>query len=144
MTFSAFLALLPALLGLSASGAQRDGGQTVRTLVVQDEIIMRIPVRPRFAPLVEWVESKGPKCIPAEAIRGATLSGRDQVDFLLLGRERMRAQLGDECPALDFYNGFYLSPEDERVCAGRDTIRSRTGGSCRIQRFQRLEPRRRR
>ena len=85
-------------------------------------------------PQIEWVEHKGPKCIPVGAIRGALLSGPDQVDFVLADRSRVRAQFDEECPALDFYGGFYLQPQDERLCAGRDAIHSRIGGSCRIER----------
>ena len=139
MTISTFIVLLPALLGLAASAAQQDESR-VRTLVVQDELIMRIPVQP-VQPAIEWVERDGPKCVPFEAIRGAALSGAGHVDFLLPGRRRLRAELGEDCPGLDFYNGFYLAPEDDRICAGRDSIRSRIGGSCRIERFHRLVPR---
>lgn len=140
MTISTFFVLLPALLGLTASGAQQPEPRA-RTVIVQDEIIMRIPVRPA-QPAVEWIERDGPACVPLEAIRGAALTSGD-VDFLLYGRGRLRARLGEDCPGLDFYNGFYLAPADERICAGRDSIRSRMGGSCRIEQFHRLVPRRR-
>ena len=56
-------------------------------------------------------------------------------------RSRVRAKIDDDCPAIDFYGGFYLQPEDDRVCAKRDEIRSRMGGSCRIERFRSLEAR---
>ena len=112
----------------------------VRTLVVEQEVIMRIPVRPRPIRPFAWEEKKGPKCIPAGSIRGAALSGRETVDFLLFDRTRLRAQLSEDCPALDFYNGFYLTPEDGKVCAKRDGIHSRIGSSCRIERFRRLVP----
>ena len=141
MTISTFIALLPVFLGLAASGTQQDEPQ-VRTVIVQNEIIMRIPVRPAQR-AIEWVERDGPSCVRPEAIRGAALSRGGHVDFLLYGRRRVRAELGEDCPGLDFYNGFYLAPEDERICAGRDSIRSRMGGSCRIERFHRLVPRRR-
>jgi hypothetical protein len=68
------------------------------------------------------------------------LSGREHVDFLLYDRTRLRARLSEDCPALDFYNGFYLTPDDGQVCIKRDTIHSRMGGSCRIERFRRLVP----
>ena len=114
----------------------------VRSLVVHEEVIMRVPVRPRLlAPAVEWVERKGPDCIKAESIRAAALSGREHVDFLLMDRRRMRARLAEDCPALDFYNGFYLRPERGRICERRDSIHSRMGSSCRIEKFRRLEPR---
>jgi hypothetical protein len=135
MSFTFFLSLLPAWFAAFA-GVQAD---EVRTVVVQEEVIMRVPVRPmprRF----EWDEHKGPKCISAENIRGAALSGPATVDFLLFDRTRLRAQLDEDCPALDFYNGFYLTPEEGRVCAKRDGIHSRMGRSCRIERFRRLVP----
>lgn len=139
MTPSTFLVLLPALLGLTGFGAvpATEG----RVLLAQNEVVMRIQLRPRVVPMLEWSERKGPKCIAVDEIRGAMLSGRDGVDFMLPHRRRVRAKLADDCPALDFYNGFYLSTEeDERICARRDTIRSRVGGSCRIERFRELVP----
>lgn len=138
MTIWTFLALLPALIGLSAAAEDTSEPQ-VRTMIVQQELIMRIPVRPLTGP-IEWVERRGPRCIPGAAIRGAALSADGNVDFLLAGRKRVRAELDQDCPGLDFYKGFYLSPEDDGVCAGRDTISSRMGGSCRIERFHRLVP----
>ena len=122
------------MFGMMALGPRDE----VRTLVVEQEVIMRIPVRP--APAIEWEEHKGPKCIPAKSIRGAMLSGREHVDFVLYDRTRLRARLSEDCPALDFYNGFYLAPEDGRICAKRDGIRSRMGRSCQIERFRRLVP----
>lgn len=134
MSISLLLSFLPAWFGV-AMFAQSD---EVRTLVVQQEVIMRVPVRP--APPIAWDEEKGPKCIPARSIRAAMISGRNQVDFLFFNRSRMRARLSEDCLALDFYNGFYLTPEDGQVCAKRDGVHSRIGGSCRIERFRRLVP----
>jgi hypothetical protein len=116
-------------------------GQSVTRLVIQDEVILRVPVQPRsILPLIDWKERKGPKCIPSAAIRRALLSGSEQVDFVLAGGGRIRAELDEDCPALDFYNGFYLQPEDDRICAHRDAIHSRMGGSCTIDRFKQLVP----
>ena len=140
MTPSTFLALLPVIVGLFA--AQPGVPQTVSRLVVQDELILRVPVQPRpRVQRIDWVERKGPECIPAGAIRGALLSGPEQVDFLLANRSRVRAEFDEDCPALDFYGGFYLRPEDSQVCADRDAIHSRMGGSCEIARFRQLVPR---
>jgi hypothetical protein len=141
MPFSLFLSLLPALLGWAAS----EQSEEVRTLVVQSDVIMRIPVRPRLlAPAFDWAERKGPKCIEAAAIRGAAISSREHVDFVLYGQQRLRAKLADDCPALDFYSGFYLTPDDGLICARRDSIHSRIGSSCRIDRFRFLVPKSRR
>lgn len=120
-----------------ASAAQSD---EVRTLVVEREVIMRIPVRSRPVRPFAWEEKRGPKCIEAANIRGAALSGRETVDFLLFDRTRLRAQLSEDCPALDFYNGFYVTPEKGKLCARRDEIHSRIGRSCTIERFRRLLP----
>jgi hypothetical protein len=144
MTFASFLALLPALLGLAA--AQAPGPATeVRRILVRDEIIIRVPIRARpIAPDLGWIERKGPKCIHARQLRGALLSGPDSVDFILDGRKRIRASFDTRCPALDFYGGFYLNTEDDKVCAGRDMVRSRVGSGCVIEKFHRLSPRPRR
>jgi hypothetical protein len=120
-----------------ASAAQSD---EVRTLVVEREVIMRIPVRSRPVRPFAWEEKRGPKCIEAANIRGAALSGRETVDFLLFDHTRLRAQLSEDCPALDFYNGFYVTPEKGKLCARRDEIHSRIGRSCTIERFRRLLP----
>jgi hypothetical protein len=143
---AAILTLLPMLLGLAGfdqpNPSPRAGQQTqlrVRSVVVEDQLIIRVPVRPQSAP-IEWVEHKGPKCIASSAIRGAFLSGNDHVDFLIEGRRLLRAELDENCPALDFYEGFYLSPQDDRICAERDVIRSRIGSTCGIQQFKKLVP----
>jgi hypothetical protein len=135
-----FLNFVPLLLGLLAV---QPGvvGQSVTRLIVQDEVILRVPVQPRpLVPEIDWVEKKGPKCIPAAAIQRALLSGSEQVDFILVNRARIRAKFDEDCPALDFYGGFYLQPQDERLCAGRDAVHSRIGGSCTIEKFSQLVP----
>jgi hypothetical protein len=109
--------------------------------MVQNEVVLRVPVLPR--PLFrefEWVEHKGPKCIPAGAIRRVLLSGPTQVDFILADRSRVRAQFDEDCPALDFYDGVYLQTADDRLCVRRDAVQSRIGGSCMIERFKQLVP----
>lgn len=131
---------MPLLLGLFGAEPGTVGGSVTR-LIVQDEVILRVPVQPRpLLPEIEWIEHKGPKCIPSTVIRRALLSGPSEVDFILANRTRIRAQFDEDCPALDFYGGFYLQPEDDRVCARRDAVYSRIGGSCTIKRFKQLEP----
>lgn len=144
MTSIPFFNFVPLLLGLIAVQPAAVE-QSVSRLVIQDEVIMRVPVQPQsLLPQIDWVEHKGPKCIPTGAIRRALLPGSDEVDFVLINRTRVRAKLDEDCPALDFYAGFYLQPEDDRLCAKRDSIHSRMGGSCMIQKFKQLEPKFRR
>ncbi|WP_338504565.1 hypothetical protein V6R86_11155 [Sphingomonas kaistensis] len=114
---------------------------TVTRLVVREELILRVPViRPRAVRRIEWAEKKGPKCIGSDRIVAAALGDARSVDFLLSDRTRIRARMDDDCPTLDFYGNFYIQPEDDRVCAKRDEIRSRIGGSCRIEKFKRMVP----
>jgi hypothetical protein len=140
ITAGTYLSFLPVLLGLVAAQPAAMQ-QTVTRLIIQDEVILRVPIAPRpLGPSIQWVEHKGPKCIPTGAIRGALLSGPEQVDFIVGNRTRVRAKFDEDCPALDFYGGFYLQPDGDRLCAGRDAIHSRMGGSCTIERFSLLEP----
>jgi hypothetical protein len=134
------ISFIPMLLGFIAvqPGAME---QSVTRLVVQDEVILRVPLQPRpMGPPLQWVERNGPRCIPIRPIRRAMLSGRDRVDFVLANRARVRAQIEEDCPALDFYGGLYLQPQDNRLCAGRDAVHSRMGGSCEIAAFKLLVP----
>jgi hypothetical protein len=128
--------LLPLLAGLLAAGGA-EPPDTVTRLVIQDEVILRVPVVPRPPTVrqVRWIARKGPKCIPSTMVRRALLSGPNQVDFILANRTRLRARFGQQCPALDFYSGLYLKPQDARLCVQRDAIHSRAGGSCTIDEF---------
>jgi hypothetical protein len=139
-----FLGLVPILLGLFAAQTG-PVPQTVTRMVVQQTVIWRVPIQPRpMLQQIEWVEHKGPKCIPVSAIRRALLSGPEHIDFVFAGGHRIRAEFEEDCPALDFYGNFYLQPEDEQLCAQRDAVHSRMGGSCTIGRFRQLVPKIRR
>lgn len=132
------LGFLPIFFG---TALQPSGDTVVRRVVIQEQLVIGVPLRPRVTRPVEWVEKKGPKCISGNAIAGALLSSDRSIDFLLTDRTRVRAKLEDDCPALDFYSRIYLQPDDGRICAGRDTVRSRIGGVCQIDRFKTLKPR---
>ena len=140
MTLLTVLALIPALFGMAGQASAQDQQQTVRRVWIRDELIISIPVRPRQRQRMGWLEQKGPKCVAADRIAGALLSGPSSIDFILRDRRRVRAVMDDECPALDFYQGFYLQPDDERICAKRESIQNRVGASCRIERFRTLVP----
>lgn len=137
MSLYLFLASLPSLL---VGVLSPPPAVPVRRVMIRDEMIIRVPVRrPPIVPF-EWEERKGPKCLPSAAITGAVLSGRSSIDFMLVNHGRIRARMDKDCTALDFYGGFYLQPSDANVCADRDEIRSRMGGSCRIDKFKLLVP----
>ncbi len=119
---------------------------------IQQHIVIRVPrpeavrrTAPAPAPLppIAWVEKRADDCVPVESLSGAAIIRSDSVDLVLSGGRRVRAKLGNECPALDFYAGFYVKPnKDGKVCAKRDAFRSRSGGECRIRSFRTLTPER--
>ena len=130
--------LLSVWIGAAVGAGDPQAG--VRRMMVRDELIIHVPIRQRPPPLIEWIERKGPKCVPASRIAGAAMSGPSSIDFILRDRQRVRAKLDSDCAGLDFYGSFYVEPEDGEVCARREEIRSRAGSSCRIERFRRLVP----
>jgi hypothetical protein len=119
-----------------------------RGFMMRQQIIIRVPTGARrvaaAAPsLIRWRERGGPRCIAAGQIVGATLLGPSSVDLILRDNSRMRARLESRCPALDYYRGFYVNATaDGRICADRDSIRSRAGGECQIDAFRSLTPER--
>jgi hypothetical protein len=114
-------------------------------VVVRERIIVRVPVRRgaarEVAQRIDWHEAGGPNCVPARSIAGAAMLSQRSVDLVMRNTRRLRAMLDESCPALDFYRGFYISPNpDGMICAGRDLIRSRMGGECGIDSFRSLKP----
>ena len=115
-------------------------------LTVRRQIMMRIPVRVRPTATAtvgesraEWKEKRGPKCVSARQIVAATALSQKSVDLVLRDSSRLRARFERSCPALDYYYGFYISPAlDGQICADRDSIKSRVGGECGIDRFRTL------
>jgi hypothetical protein len=119
----------------------------VAQMTLHQRIVIRIPRLPFTRPPVEaqqpivWSEKKGPKCVAMEDLIGAAISAPDSIDLMIDDGTRMRAKLDDDCPPLDYYSSYYLKPtRDGMVCADRDAIRSRSGGSCPIEEFKRLVP----
>lgn len=128
------------------------GPQRIAQVRIQQHIVIRVPrpdtvrrVSAPAAPLppIAWIEKDSDKCVKIDSLAGATITRSDSVDLFLSGGKRLRAKLGDECPALDFYTGFYVKPtRDGMVCAKRDVFRSRSGGECKIKAFRTLVPQR--
>jgi hypothetical protein len=144
-------ALLLLTLAAPTGAQQRVGvpqGETVRTEVRIQRIIVRVPrmnvtaaSTSRALPAITWVEKRTDRCVPVATLAAVSITRPDSVDLMLAGGKRLRARLEDDCPSLDFYSGFYLKPtSDGMVCASRDSIRSRSGGQCRISSFRMLVP----
>jgi hypothetical protein len=137
-SFTALVVSLSAWLGATFDAAP-EPRQIVQRMIVRDEIIIHVPIAQRRMPAFEWVEHKGPKCLPAAMIAGAAMATPSSIDFVLRDRSRVRALLDTDCAGLDFYGSFYIEPQDDAVCAKREEIRSRAGSACRIERFKGLE-----
>ncbi|MFA6117096.1 MAG: hypothetical protein WC729_24065 [Sphingomonas sp.] len=141
------LILLAVAPGASVDESRLDKVE-VAQLTVHQRIIIRIPrmslppqqpVQPQQQ--VTWSEKKGPKCVVMGDLVGAAISAPDSIDLMIDDGSRVRARLDDDCPPLDYYSSYYLKPTpDGMVCADRDAIRSRSGGSCPIEEFKRLIP----
>ena len=140
MIFPGLLGLLAMLLGGGDPPSPKGPAPAVRMMIVQQQVILRVPVRPHLAFALQWGEEKGPKCLPAGMIAGAMLSTPGNVDIVLRNRQRIRAKLDSDCDGLDFYGGLYIQTDDGEVCAKRDSISSRVGGTCRIEKFKMLVP----
>jgi hypothetical protein len=134
--------LLTGLVAAVPAGDDASVEQFAQLLIKRQQVIVRVPRRQVAQAPIEWREKKGPRCIPMNALGGAAVTKPSSVDFMLRGGTRVRARLERECPALDYYSGFYISPTaDGRICADRDAIHARSGGECQITRFRTLAPR---
>jgi len=110
-------------------------------LIVRESVMVRLRRGQATPSTVRWREKKGDRCVALANVAGALITEPDSVDFILRGGSRVRARLDRECPALDYYSGFYLRPSDDgMICADRDTVHARSGGSCTISRFRKLVP----
>jgi hypothetical protein len=131
------------LLALLAGQPEPPERVELAQVTIRQHIILRMP---RSAPApaaaaspIVWEESRGPRCLRMSTIAGAALVGRNSVDLVLRDNSRVRAELENSCPALDYYYGFYVNgTEDGQICADRDSVRSRMGGQCEIERFRTL------
>lgn len=133
------VASIAALLWPIPAGADSAGTEFAQ-ITIEQSLIVRVPRRAPVRPL-KWKAKKGPKCVAMNAIAGAAVVADDAIDLALKGGQRLRARFSSNCPALDYYSGFYILPTDDgRICAGRDMIRTRAGGQCEIERFRRLIP----
>lgn len=138
--------LLLTLVPAASADVTRIDGVELAQLTIHQRIVIRIPRMFRGPPAqradpaeTRWTARKGPKCVPMAALEGAVITGADSVDLIVMDGTRLRAELEDDCPALDFYSGLYLKgTADGLLCADRDSIRARSGSLCRIDGFKRL------
>ena len=126
-------------------------GVELAQVTIHERVMIRIrPRRPfaltregRIVPEPVWSERRAQKCVAVRELAGAAVSRGGDVDLMMIDGTRLRAKLAADCPALDFYSGFYLKPNvDGRICGGRDVLRARSGASCPVAKFRRIQLRR--
>ncbi len=138
------------LLFFAPPGSVPEAPEWVRALELfqqQQQVTIHVPrvtvtttfvMRSAGVPLKE---KKADDCVKIDRIAGYSVNGANSIDLLLNDGKLLRANLGDRCPALGFYSGFYVKPtKDKKICAGRDAFRSRSGRLCSIQAFRSLVP----
>lgn len=123
----------------------RPRGTVLAQLRVEQRVVIRVPTQPAnittLAPSkpLKWKEKKGPRCVALNRLRAAAVTGDDSIDLVLQDGARLRAKLNSSCPAIDFYQGFYLRPSaDGLICSDRDSVRTRAGATCEITRLRTL------
>jgi hypothetical protein len=141
-----FLILSAAALASSAPAAlpEANGTDYAQVMIERRTVIRITPHHERARSrdtFRDWKEKKAPNCVPMATLGGISISRPDSIDLVLRGGQVIRARLEKGCPSIDFYSGFYLQPtRDGRLCEDRDTIHSRTGGACMIDKFHTLVP----
>lgn len=130
------------LLLPSPSGGAIDEPRAFAQMTLHQRVVIRVPRRDPPTPIV-WRERGAPRCHALSGLAGASFLKPGAVDLFFTDGRRLRALLGNNCSAVDFYSGFYIRPpEDGRVCAKRDAARSRSGTVCEIRAFKWLVPKR--
>ncbi len=141
-----FLVLTAAALPLAAPSVrpQTDGTDYAQVIIERRTFIRITPHHERARTrdtFRDWKEKKAANCVPMVALGGISISRPDSIDLVLRGGQLIRARLEKGCSSIDFYSGFYLQPtRDGQLCEDRDTIHSRTGGACVIDKFHTLVP----
>ena len=81
------------------------------------------------------------RCIGVDHVAGAVVFGDRSVELTMTDHSHWRMTFDAACPALSFYQGFYYRRAVAgHLCAGRDAVISRSGGTCPIATIVRVRP----
>lgn len=81
------------------------------------------------------------RCLPLESVAGVQVTRNNGLLLYLRDRRIVLAALENACRARDFYAGFYVAPqEDKLLCVDRDRLQSRVGAKCKVKSWQALVP----
>lgn len=122
-----------------------------RQVRIEQHVIIRITPRSRstrdemFGPPLRgddpprYKEKKIDKCLPIDGIAGIAPGEENRLLLFMRDHQVLSAALERACDPAAFYLGAYVERStDGKLCAGRDTIRSRTGATCRLSRISKL------
>jgi len=108
---------------------------TAATPPVFDRSVARVHARPGHANAIARTSSRAARtrCVGIDHVAGAVILGDRAVEMTMTDHSRWRMNFDAACPALSFYQGFYYRRAVAgRLCAGRDAVISRAGGTCAI------------
>lgn len=93
-----------------------------------------MPVQPAMPDRGLVVAKSSPTgCVAMTRLAGALVLDSRTLELVLRGGQRVRLLFAQDCPQLSYYGGFYYRPDAAgRLCAGRDRLMGRDGGSCPI------------
>ncbi|MFQ3594653.1 MAG: hypothetical protein SNJ63_00885 [Sphingomonadaceae bacterium] len=97
-----------------------------------------IPTRPMDpgSAREEWKPGKADRrlCIDTAGIAGAIVIDPRRLEIYDRAGRRFQLTFAEDCPHLSYYGGFYYRADDAgQICASRDALMGRAGGSCRIR-----------
>ncbi|WP_147395473.1 hypothetical protein [Altericroceibacterium spongiae] len=94
---------------------------------------------PRREMPTRFEEKKLKGCIDIKDIAGTQPAHPNRLLLFMRDRRVLSVALEDRCKARDFYSGFYVERnKDGKLCSGRDSLQSRAGSSCEVERLSRL------
>lgn len=100
-------------------------------------LLAQLPVRTRTT---RYQERKKAQCVKLEQIAGVETGSGNRLLLFMRDAEIMSINLEKACRARDFYSGFYVERnKDGNMCVDRDTLQSRNGARCDIERMMQLE-----
>jgi hypothetical protein len=117
---------------------------------IEERVTIRISPRPAPPPSVLIdLPNRAPerraserdmgRCLPISGIAGVQVGGDDRLLLFMRDRRIVSAALERACRARDFYSGFYVERNaDGMMCVNRDTLRSRSGATCRLSRIRQM------
>ncbi len=108
-----------------------------------DRSVAEVHARPGQSGLTPGLGNRAARtrCVGVNHVAGAVVFGDRAVELTMSDHSRWRMNFAAACPALSFYQGFYYRRAVAgRLCAGRDAVISRAGGTCPITSIVRVRP----